>query len=222
MTGFWAQARTIAARDLRLERRAGEVLWITVPFGAISLLLIPLAIGADTPQLRDIGPGLYWVVVLLFGALISVRRTGNATQAQRDLTALLGVDAAAAFAGRVAAGTTMLLVFQAIVGVAAVLLYDIDLTGWQWLFLIMPLAAAGLGGLSALAGAVAASMNTSPALVPLLVAPLAVPLLLGATQGMDSVQTGGGILPWILLMVVVDLVLAITGVLTARPLQETQ
>jgi hypothetical protein len=38
---------------------------------------------------------------------------------------------------------------------------------------------------------------------------------------MDSIQTVSGILPWILLMVVVDLVLAIAGVLSARPLQET-
>jgi heme exporter protein B len=222
MTGFWAQVREITIRDVRLERRAGEVLWITVPFGAVSLLLIPLAVGADTPLLREIGPGLYWVIVMLFGVLISVRRTSAETPAQRDALALLGVDPAAAWVGRVIAGTSLLLVFQIVVGAVAILLYDIRLDGWLWLMIVVPLAAIGLGSLGAIAGSITASLNASAALVPLVVAPLAVPLLLGATEGMDSIQTGGGILPWILLMVVVDLVLAIAGVLSARPLQETQ
>ena len=48
------------------------------------------------------------------------------------------------------------------------------------------------------------------------------PVVLAATEAMDAIQRDGSILPWILLMVVVDLALAIAGVLTARPLQETQ
>ena len=222
MTGFWRQTLAVAARDVYRERRAGEVVWITVPFGAIALLLVPLAVGTDLPLLRDIGPGLFWVVVLLFGVLISVRRTSAETPAQRDLTALLGIDPAAAFTGRVLASTGMLLAFEVVIGVVAILLYDIALDGWPWLFLIVPLAAVGLGLLGAVAGGVTASLDASPALVPLLVAPLAVPLLLAATEAMDAIQTDGGILLWMVLMVVVDLILAIAGVLTARPLQETQ
>lgn len=222
MSGFWVQALAVARRDLYRERRAGEVLWITIPFGAIALLLIPMAVGTDLPLLREIGPGLFWVVVLLFGVLISVRRTSGETQAQQDLMSLLGVDAGAAFTGRVLASTGMLLVFEIVIGVVAVLLYDIELDGWPWLIAIVPLAAAGLALLGAVAGGVTASLNANAALVPLLVAPLAVPLLLAATEAMDGIQTDGSILPWMLLMVVVDLVLAIAGVLTARPLQETQ
>jgi heme exporter protein B len=198
------------------------VLWITIPFGAIALLLVPLAVGTDLPLLRRIGPGIYWVIVMLFGVLIAVRRTGAETPAQRDLVALLGVDPAASFAGRVVAGTALLGAFQLVVGVVAVLLYDIALDGWPWLFVIIPLAAVGLAALGAVAGSVTTSLNSSPALVPLLVAPLAVPLLLAATEAVDLLRTGGSILPWVLLMIVVDLVLAVAGVLTARPLQETQ
>jgi heme exporter protein B len=221
MSGFWTQALAVARRDVSRERRAGEVVWITIPFGAIALLLVPMAVGTDIPLLREIGPGLFWVVVMLFG-LISVRRTAAETQAQRDLMSLLGIDAGAAFTGRVLASSGMLLAFEVVIGTVAVVLYDIRLEGWPWLLLIVPCAAAGLGLLGAVAGAVTSSLNASAALVPLLVAPLAVPLLLAATEAMDAIQTDGSILPWVLLMVVVDLVLAIAGVLTARPLQETQ
>jgi heme exporter protein B len=225
MTGpspFWPQVLAIARRDLARERRAGEVVWITIPFGAVALLLIPLAVGTDENLLRDIGPGMFWVVVLLFGVLTAVRRTGTETPAQRDAVALLGIDPAAEFTGKVLAGGTMLLGFELLVGAVAVALYDVDLGGWPWLFLIMPLAAAGLAELGTLSGSIAASLTAGPALIPFLVAPLAIPLLLGATQSAEAIRQGDSILSWILLMAIVVLALAVAGVLTARPLQETR
>lgn len=219
---FWHQALAIARRDLLRERRSGEVLWITVPFGAVALLLIPLAVGTDIALLRDIGPGLYWVIVMLFGVLVAVRRTTMDSGNQRDLASRLGIDPAATFTGRVIASGLLLLAFEAILGAVAIALYDIPLAGWPFLALILPLAAAGLALLGTLAGTVVTSLPSGTALVPLLVAPLAVPLLLGATQALDGLQNDRSILSWVLLMVLVVLVVAIAGVLTARPLQETQ
>lgn len=46
------QCLALARKDLRLERRAGEALLVTAPFGATALLLAPLAVGTDTPLLR--------------------------------------------------------------------------------------------------------------------------------------------------------------------------
>jgi heme exporter protein B len=219
-----AQLRAVMRRDLDRERRSGEVLWITIPFGAIALILVQLAVGADVPVLRDLGPGLYWAVVLLFGVLISVRRTTVETQPQRDLVALLGIDPAAAFAGRAAASTLLLLGFEVTVGAVAVLFYDIRFpaTGWLGVAVLLPLAAYGLAVLGTLAGSIATRASMGPALIPLIVAPLAVPLLLAATESVEGLRTSTGILPWVLLMVTVDLVLSITGVITARPLMETQ
>ena len=55
---FFGQARTVAWRDLLRERRSGEVAWVTLPFGAVALLLIPIAIGTDAPTLRAVGVGM--------------------------------------------------------------------------------------------------------------------------------------------------------------------
>jgi heme exporter protein B len=222
MSAFSTQAAAVTRRDLDREKRTGEVLWITIPFGAIALILIPMAVGADLALLRQIGPGLYWVVVMLFGVLIAVRRTSLETPAQRDLLALLGIDPAAVFTGRAVASGLMLLGFEIVVGVVAVLFYDIALTGWPWLLVVLPLAAAGLAALGTIAGSIATNAAVGPALIPLIVAPLAVPLLLAASEIVEGLRTNTGILRWLLLMVIVDLVLSIAGVVTARPLQETQ
>ena len=220
--GLVAQARIAARRDIARERRRGEVLWVTIPFGVVAMLLIPLAVGADVPRLRDLGPGLYWVVVLLFGVLVTVRTTAADSPQQRDLNRLIGLDPAAGFVGRAMASFVFLFAFEVVVGLATIALYDVSLQGWWWMPVILVVTGAGLALIGSLAAAIAGSVATGPALVPLLVAPLAVPLLLGATQALDGLRLGEGILPWLLLMVTVVLILSIVGVLTARPLQETR
>lgn len=219
---FWRQAFAVARRDLDRERKSGEVTWVTIPFGAIALLLVPLAVGINQDVLQKIGTGMLFVVVMLFGVLTAVRRTTIETPAQRDAIALLGIDPVAEFAGKTMASSLLLLVFEVVMGVVTVPLYGLDVSGWGWMLIVMPLTAIGLAELGTLSGAITASVNAGPALVPLLVTPLAVPLLLGATQTVELVGRDGGNLSWLLLMTTVVLALAIVGVVTARPLQETR
>jgi len=197
-------------------------MWVTIPFGAIALLLVPLAVGINQDVLQQIGTGMLFVVVMLFGVLTSIRRTNIETPEQRDAIALLGIDPVAEFTGRVMASAALLLVFEIVIGVVAVALYGLDISGWEWMLVVMPLAAIGLAELGTLSASIAGSAQAGPALVPLLVTPLAVPLLLGATQTVKTIGGGGVNLSWLVLMVIVVLVLAIVGVLTARPLQETR
>ncbi len=219
--GFRSQVAAVVERDLRRERRRGDVVWVTIPFGAMALFLLPLAIGVDTQLLQRIGPGMYWVVVMLFGVLVSVGRASIETDAQRDAVSLLGLDPAAAYVGRSMSAAGLLLVDEIVVGVVAVVLYNIEVIGIPWLALTLVITAVGLGLLGSLAASLVSSSSAGSALVPLLVAPLSVPLLLGATQVYEGLRLGRSILPWMLLMVVVMLVTAIIGVGTARPLQET-
>ena len=218
---FFEQARTVARRDLLRERRSGEVAWVTLPFGAVALLLIPIAIGTDAPTLRAVGVGLFWVVVMLFGVLVSVRRTGADSQSQKDMVSLTGIDPAASFVGSAGASSMLLVVFEVILGLLTIVLYDITIVGWAWVPVILVLVAVGLGLLGTLAGGIVATDRSAAALVPLIVAPMSVPLLIAATQSFEGLRLGHSILTWILMLVVVVLVLAIAGVLSARPLQET-
>jgi heme exporter protein B len=219
IAGFWRQALEIARKDLRNEFRSGEVIMITVPFGAVALMLVPLAVGTETDLLRTIGPGIYWTVVLLFGVLIAVRQSAEEARPQRDLLALLGIDAAARFVGSAGATALLLLVYEAVLAPVAIALYDIRLEGWPWLLPLVLLLAVGLGLLGTLAAAIATSVASST-LVPLIVVPLSVPMLLSAAQVVEGLQVEATIVGWFLLLVVMDLLLAVIGVVSAGPLQE--
>lgn len=219
---FGRQALTIARRDLRIEGRSGEALFITVPFGLAALFLIPLALPLDSQLTARIGPGMFWVVTMLFGMFITFRQSAAETSAQREQLRMLGVDPVARLAGRTLTSALLLIAFEAILAPAVIVLFGPDhVDGWWWVAPLAALAAIGLALLGTVAADVTASLRNRSSLAPLLVAPLSVPLLVPAAQGLESIRTGNGILVPTLFMVAVVLVIAVIGVVTAAPLEET-
>ena len=214
------QLSELVRKDLRLEIRAGEALLVTLPFGAVALMMVPLAVGADIPLLRQIGAGLYWVVVLLFGVLVTLRQSAVEGPPQRALLQLCGIDPVVRVLGRVLANTALLLALELVLAPVAVALYNPDLSGWPWLLPVLPLVAIGLAALGTLAGDLADNLTERMSVGPLLVLPLALPLLLGATQVLQGARYGRSPWPWLLLVFTVDLVVLAAAMLTARPLEE--
>ncbi|MGH3979429.1 MAG: heme exporter protein CcmB [Pseudonocardiaceae bacterium] len=220
LPGPGRQCLELTRKDLRLELRAGEAFLVTAPFGAVALLLVPMAIGTDTPMLRQVGPGLYWVVVLLFGVLVTVRQSAVDTPAQLAVLRLCGVPAAARIAARALANTVLLLGFEAVLLPVAIALYNPDLAGWPWLLPAFGLVAVGIGLLGALASALAHGLAGRTTLAPLLVVPVALPLLLAATQIQEAARFGASPWPWLLLLLTADLTAVFAVAVLAPHLEE--
>lgn len=214
------QTLLFAARDLRIEARTREVVLVTVPFGALALLVVPMGVGTATPLLRQIGPGVYWAVVLLFGTMITMRRSALAPPAVRALLRLSGPPPVVRLAGRALADAVLLLGFAVALLPVAVALYDPAPAGWPWLLLALPLVTIGLGVLGALAGALADGAAGRTLLGPLLLVPLALPLLLGATQIGEAARYGRPPGPWLLLVVTAVLIAVLLAAVTAPHLEE--
>lgn len=219
--GAFRQCVELARKDLRLELRAGEALLVTAPFGAVALLLVPLAVGSDVPLLRQVGPGLYWVVVLLFGVLVTLRQSAVDGPAQLAVLRLCGVHPGVRLAGRAAANALLLVAFEVLLAPIAVLLYDPELTGWPWLLPVFPLVAVGLAVLGTVASALAEGLAGRTTLGPLLVVPVALPLLLAASQTLEAARYGREPWSWLLLILTVDLVVAVATGFVVRHLEES-
>ncbi len=210
-----------ARRELVLEGRAGEVVSIVIPFGALALILFPLALGPDIPLLARVGPAVFWVVALLFGMLIALRQSSVDPAELRDLQRLLGVDPAARLAGKALAGAVWLLGLMVVLGAATVVLYAPAVPARWWMLpIVLVLAALGVATGATLAGEIASGLRARSTLAPLLAAPLVVPVLVAAAEATDRLQAGGSILTPTLLLVLVDLILAIVIVLAAGPLED--
>lgn len=218
---FWPQVLEFARRDLIAERRAGEVAAIVVPFGAVALMTLPLALGVDSAVISRIGPAMFWVVSLLFAMQIALRHSAADRPEHRAMLSLLGIDPFARLLGRSVSSALLIGIFMAAMFPMMILFYSPDLPdGWPAALLPTALAAAGLAMVGTLAAEVTAGLRSRTTLASLIVAPLAIPLLVGGSQALESLDKNGSILPWTLLVTAADLALAVTGALIARPLEE--
>lgn len=222
MSETWRLCTVIAGRSVLLERRTGEAFHVVAPFGAIALLVVPIAVGTDLPLLRQVGPGMYWVVLLLFGVFVILRQSALQTSSQSHLLALAAVPGAVQVLGHAMATALLLLGFGAVLAPVAVMLYNPDLAGWPWFLVTLPAVVAGLALLGAVAESLVRWLDLRSTLGPLLIVPLALPLLLGATQSSTAVATGRSPVPWLLLVVLIDLLLFLAALFAGHLLEETK
>lgn len=219
---FWRQAFEIARVDLMVEGRVGNTIRITVPFAVVALMVFPLALGLRLGVVSAIGLGVFWALGILFGMQVALRQSANDSLERRDLQALLGVDPAARFVGRLLSGGLLMLGFLLTMLMAMVVLFDPEIPAGAWPTLLVStlLIAIGLTELGTLAGEITTGLSHRNVLASLIVAPLAIPLVIGASQSVEALQRDAGILAWILLLIASDLALAVAGVALARPLEE--
>ena len=219
---FWRQALEIARVDLIVERRVGDTLRIILPFAVVAVMVFPLALGIQMETISTIGVGIFWALGILFGMQVALRQSAADTRERRDLQALLGVDPAARFVGRTLSGAVLMVGFLFLLLVAVAVLFDpaVPEGGWPVVALATLLLGVGLTELGTLAGEVTSGLRSRSALASLIVAPLALPLVIGAAESVQALQRDTGILVWILLLITSDLALAVAGVALARPLEE--
>lgn len=215
VAGVARQALLLARRDFAVELRAGETLAVTLPFAATALLLVALAVGANVALLRTIAPGVLWSVVLLFGALVSIRHSALEPPGHRDALTLLGVEPGARFLAQTAVGAVLLAGIEASLALVSIVLYDPPLHGWAWLIVLIPLVAVGIAALGSLTSALTARTRGRAVLGPLLLVPLALPLVIAATQVIEGALYRQSAAPWLLLIFAIDLTLMSLGIATA-------
>lgn len=219
---FWKQAMEIARVDFVVERRVGETMRIVLPFAVVAVMVFPLALGLQLEVVSTIGTGVFWALGVLFGMQVALRQSASDAPERRDLHALLGVDPAARFVGRSLSGGLLMVGFLGLLLLAMTILFvpDVPSGGWPVMVGATLLVAIGLTELGTLAGEVTAGLRSRGPLASLIVAPLALPLVIGASQSVQALGRDTSILPWILLLIASDLALAVAGVALARPLEE--
>jgi heme exporter protein B len=217
------EAALIAGKDLRIEARARVISQQILPFGLIVLLLFAFALDPDRGVLERVAPGLFWVTVLL-AALLGVSRAFaiEAENGARDGLRLSGLDGSAIFLGKASALALELLVFEALLTVGVVVLFDVQLGSLAPLVLATITATAGLAAAGTLYGVLAAGIRARETLVPVLLLPIVAPVLLGATRAWEASIDGvpGDAWPWVGLLGIFAVLFVGIGMLAFGPLLE--
>lgn len=183
-------ARQLVARDLRLAYRKRAELVTPLAFFIIVTALFPLALGPEPVLLRRLAPGVIWVAALLASLIAqdslfkSDYEDGSLEQmllspAPLEVLVLLRV-----FAHWLMTGLP-LVILSALVG----LLLDYPVAAMGVLIASLLLGTPVLSFLGAIGAALTVGLRRSSMLLPILVLPLAVPVLIfGAAASQRAAQ----------------------------------
>lgn len=217
-------AWAIAAKDLRVESRSRAALSAVLPFATTMLLSFGFALGPGRVLLIQTAPGLLW----LAGLLAALDLFTRSYQAEADGGCLEGlllspVDRGAIYLGKAAAVAVQVGVLFAVTAALTAALFGLPLdTSPPLLLLTAVLGIVGLAALGSLFGLLTALGRTRQAALPVLVLPLATPVLIAAirattllTQGTTE-QVGG----WLGVLAAFDAAFLATGYLVYGHLLE--
>ncbi|HEY2428910.1 MAG TPA: heme exporter protein CcmB [Acidimicrobiales bacterium] len=220
---MWHDALLVAGKDLRIELRSRVATNQIAPFALLVLVLFAFALDNDRGVLTAAAGGLYWVAIL-FSALLAVQRSAAIESADgaRDQLRLSGLDPAGIFLGKAAAVAAQLIALEVLLAAGIVILYNATIEGVVLVVLTNVFATAGLAAAGTLYGSLAAGLKVRETLLPLLLLPVAAPLLLGATEAWQAALGGhpGDGTEWLKLLGVFAVVYLTFGVLAFGSLLE--
>lgn len=221
---MWRDAVLVAGKDLRIELRSRVVVNQVAPFALLVLLLFAFALGPDRGALARGAPGMFWLAVLFAGVLAVQRSVAvEAGEGTRDGLLLSGLDPAGVFLGKVAAVAVELVLLEAVLTAGVVVLFGSAVHSPLVLVGASLLGTAGLAAVGVLYGSLSAGLRVRETLLPLLLLPVAAPVLLAGTRAwqlaLGTAPKGAGD-PWMGLLVVFAAVYLALGVVMYGTLQE--
>ncbi|MFN7210148.1 MAG: heme exporter protein CcmB [Aggregatilineales bacterium] len=208
-TPFLRAVYGIALKDLRAELRSRELLSLMLIFALLSLLIFSFALELDRIAREESISGVLWVTVA-FASIIGLNRSLTLEREQGSLDAMLiaPIHRAAIFVGKLIGNFLFALIVGALLLPIAALLYNLPSLS-LWLIGALVLGTLGLSSIGTLLATMTAQTRTRESLLPIVMLPLALPIVLTAvraTTGILSGQPSGDWLAWLQLLAFVDAV----------------
>lgn len=217
------QIGAIVWKDLLAELRTREMVNSALVFALLLLVVFNFAFDLRVENVAEVAPGVLWGT-FLFGGVLTL---GRAFARERDRGTLEGLllapmDRSGIYLAKLL--TNML--FMLLVEVAAlpvfVALFNVPLD-WGLVLLTLLLGTLGFAGVGTLLAAMAANTRAREVMLPLLLLPIALPVVMGTVKA-----TGGAIgaaradaTPWLQLLVAFDVIfLALSFILFEYVLEE--
>ncbi len=189
---MWRDAWLVAGRDLRIEARSRVALWQVLPFAILVLFLFAFSFGPQRSQLVNSAPGLFWLALLFSAVLFAQRsRALEGSPATRESTRLLGLDPAGVFLGKMMALSVELVLLEILLIRGVIFLFHVVVVSWLILVSSCLLAALGLSAVSVLYGALSGESRMRATLLPVLMLPIAAPVLIAGVRSFQAALEHG-------------------------------
>jgi heme exporter protein B len=193
-------------RDIKIEFRQKSLLFSMIVFAILFNVILQIAFDANTEALMAIAPGILWLPILL-AAMLGFNKYGIHEKENRADVGLLiaPIDRASLFLGKLI-GNMMLVLLVSVISVPSFFLFLKQPYPESLVLLIITvfLGSWGFTAIGVFLSTLAHSSRISELLLPIMIFPLAVPLILAMIQLTSLAlfpSTEMGLQLWLLMLI---------------------
>ena len=215
-TPFLAAAGAIFRKDVRAEMRSRELIGSMVLFALLAVLVFSFALDLNRQGLLDSISGVLWVT-LIFASILGLNRSMAMERDQGNLDALLlaPISRPAIYIGKLAGNLVFVLSVALSLAVVITILFNAVLFDPR-LLLVLALGAIGYSTIGTLLAAMSVQTRARESLLPIIMLPVALPLLLASVRATSALLNGAADdqwLPWLSILIVLDIIFLVLGFL---------
>jgi heme exporter protein B len=208
-TPFFSAVFAVLWKDLQAELRSRELVGSMGLFALLSILIFSFALELDRIARTESVSGVLWVTVV-FASVLGLNRSLAMERDQGNLDALLlaPVERTAIFFGKLIGNFLFTLVVGLILILLMTVLYNLTLTR-LWLVLVLVLGTLGFSTIGTLLATMTVQTRARESLLPIVMMPVALPLLLSAvraTTGILNDAPQDDWLAWVQILAILNLI----------------
>ncbi len=217
LRGVISKIWAIFAKDMAAEWHTREIFSAMFVYAVLALLIFSFALDLRGAVARAAAPGVLWAAIAFAGTLGLSRSLAreHVTGGMEGLL-LAPVERVLIFFGKALGNFALMLAVEAVLLPLAAVLFNVPLLNGGVL-LVLLWGTAGYAAVGTLLAAMAVNTRAREVLLPILLLPLAVPLLIGAVQATLGLLDGAPwaeIGNWIQLLVVYTLIITAVSMIT--------
>jgi len=174
------QIAAIVRKDILLELRTRESITAMLVFAVMAIVMFNFALRLRVDAFRPLTPGVLWVT-LVFAGTLGLSRSMSSEQINQCMDGLLlaPCDRSVIFVGKAITNVIFTLAVALLVVPIMAILFD-EALAQPGVWLVVLLGVIGYAGMGTLIATMAASTRAREVFLPILLFPLALPLLVAA------------------------------------------
>lgn len=210
---LWKAALLIAQKDLYTEWKTRQVVSTMLIFSGLVIVVFSFAFDPTNLVVKNVVPGIIWVLIV-FSGILGLNRSFLSEMKNDNLHALImaPIDPSGIYVGKVLANLVNLLIIEIVSIPLVFILFDFRWSSDLWLFIsILLLGSIGFIAIGTFLAALSSHSRSSEMLLPILLFPVASPLLLAAVQAtkllLIASDDRGNVLSWLQLIGAYDVII---------------
>lgn len=188
---FLRKIGAVAWKDLRAEWRTREMFSAMFVFSLLVIIIFNFALELRAENARVLLPGILWVA-FTFSGMLGLNRSFIQEKDRGSLEGLLlcPVDRSAIYLGKMLANAALMALVEIFILPVAFVLFNLSFESLPGVAVVTLLGTMGFAGVGTLFSAMAVNTRAREVMLPLLLFPVAVPLIIAAVKVTAGIMDG--------------------------------